>query len=246
MAVKIGIDPGHGGKDLGTVGKQFGLQEKEVNLSVALELDRLLRNHAVETLLTRNTDVYVGLAERVKLLNEAKVDLVISLHVNSASNSEANYLSTHILARGGQAEKLAQQVQANLVKVTGWPDGGVRVNNFYILRETAAPAILVEMGFMSNPLQEQLLREDGIRKKLATGIAIGTLNYLGKDFQPPPEEEVPYSDVKGHWAEKDILYLTKLGILQGYPDGTFRPEQTVTRAELAVVIKRVIDYLQQS
>jgi len=103
------------------------------------------------------------------------------VHCNSSTRQEASYISTFIQAQGGQAEQLAKRVQAELVQTTGWEDGGVRVKNLHMTRETRMPAILCECGFISNPEQEKQLRQPEMQKKLARAIADGILDYLGKE-----------------------------------------------------------------
>lgn len=178
--MKIGIDPGHGGFDPGAVGK-YGLKEKDVTLAISLELDRLLRQAGLEPVLTRQADEAPGLVTRSALINNMKCDLAISVHINSADRREADYISTFIQGGGGRAEQLAKKVQAELVQVTGWEDGGVRVKNLHMTRETRMPAILCECGFISNPGQEKQLRQPEMQKKLARAIADGILDYLGKE-----------------------------------------------------------------
>lgn len=161
------------------------------------------------------------------------MDLVLSLHVNSCTNPQVNYLASFILAPGGEAEKAARFIQRELVQATGRPDGGVRQANFYILRETEAPAVLVEMGFLSNPQVAAQLAQNSFQEKLARAIFRGVLLYLGFD----PDEPL---DIQGHWAEEAIRLVRKAGIMSGYPDGTFKPDQPATRAELAVALANLI------
>jgi len=175
----VGIDPGYGGKDPGAVGKKLGLKEKDVNLDIGMELAQYLKKNGVKVVLSRSKDVDVELRDRSGLFNYEDVNLVVSIHVNSATSSEPNYLTTFIYAHGGQAEELAELVQNELRTVTGWPSGGVRAGNFYMLRETKMPAILVELGFISNPEQEEFLAKEDNRKLLAGAIGRGILKYLG-------------------------------------------------------------------
>ena len=176
--MKIGIDPGHGGFDPGAVGLTR-IYEKDVTLAISLELDRLLRQAGLEPVLTRTDDRTVEPITRSALLNNTKCDLAISVHINSAARREADYISTFIQGTGGRAEQLAKKVQAELVQATGWPDGGIRIKNLHMTRETKMPAILVECGFISNPEQEKQLRQPEMQKKLARSIAAGVLDYLG-------------------------------------------------------------------
>lgn len=185
---KVGLDLGHGGTDPGAVGAQ-GLKEKDVNLAVGLMVAELLEFNRFQVLVTRKEDEYVSLLDRARMLNKAKVDLVVSLHVNSADDPRADYVATFILARGGKAEQAAKLVQQEVVLATRWrgpasPDG-VLVKNLYLLRETAAPAILVEMGFITNPRHVQQLQEAGFRHRLAVAIAKGVTRFFGITFREP-------------------------------------------------------------
>ena len=178
--MRIGNDFGHGGSDPGAIGPS-GLQEADVNLDVGLRVAQILEMNGLEVITTRTGDRYINLFERTKILNRAKCDYVISIHCNSSAFSEPNYISTFIQGKGGEAEKLAKALQKRLVESTGWPDGGVRVSNLHMTRETDAPAVIVEMGFISNPKQEVKLKQEGMRKTLALSIALGVLDYLGVD-----------------------------------------------------------------
>ena len=178
--MKIGIDPGHGGRDPGAIGPTR-LYEKDVTLGISLALVRLLKDAGLEPVLTRTDDRTLELITRTALLNNMKCDFALSVHINSATRQEANYISTFIQAQGGQAEQLAKRVQAELVQTTGWEDGGVRVKNLHMTRETRMPATLCECGFISNPEQEKQLRQPEMQKKLARAIADGILDYLGKE-----------------------------------------------------------------
>lgn len=177
---KIGIDPGHGGYDPGAVGLN-GTREKNVVLGIGLELSRLLQSEGLDVFLTRQTDSTIELVSRTALINKQRCDLAISVHCNAVANRTADYIATFIQGKGGEAEKLANKVQPRLVAATGWPDGGVRVANLHMTRETAMPAILVECGFISNPAQEQQLGQSATQKKLARAIADGVLDYLGRE-----------------------------------------------------------------
>jgi len=178
--MRIGIDPGHGGRDPGAIGPTR-LYEKDVTLGISLALVRLLKDAGLEPVLTRTDDGAVELVTRSALLNNQKCDLAISVHINSATRQEANYFAVFVQRLGGEAEKLAHKVIDKVTAATGWPDGGVRVANLHMTRETKMPAILVECGFISNPEQEKQLRQPEFQKKLAHAIADGVLAYRGKE-----------------------------------------------------------------
>jgi len=223
--VAVGIDPGHGGRDPGAVGKKLGLREKDVNLEVGLELAQYLKENGVKTVLSRSKDVDVELRDRSELFNREDVNLVVSIHVNSATSSRPNYLVTFIFTTGGKTEELAELVQDELRIVTGWPSGGVRAGNFYMLRETKMPAILTELGFISNPEQEEFLAKKDNRKLLAGAIGRGILKYLGL-FEK--------LDQPSTWAREAWTKAARRGIV----DGT-RPQETATRQEVVVILDRL-------
>jgi len=186
----IGIDAGHGGRDPGAVGPTK-LYEKDVTLGVSLELDRLLRQAGLETVLTRTDDRIVELITRTALLNNMKCNLALSVHCNSSTNRSADYFAVFVQKLGGEAEKLAHKVIDKVTAVTRWnwgaDDDGMREKNLHMTRETKMPAILCECGFISNPAQEKLLRQPEFQKKLASAIAVGILAYLGKDIERKDE-----------------------------------------------------------
>ena len=174
----IGRDSGHGGKDPGAIGLN-GLQEKDVTLAISNALGLVLKAAGVESYATRTADETLDLLTRSACINNMKCDLAVSVHCNASEGRSANYISTYIQQIGGEAEKLAISVQKHLVAATGWPDGGVRVQNLHMTRETNMPAILCECGFISNPEQESQLGTPAMQRKLAVAIARGMLDYIG-------------------------------------------------------------------
>lgn len=182
--MKIGIDPGHGGRDPGAIGPTR-LYEKDVTLGISLELGRLLKAAGLEPVFTRTDDRTVELVTRSALLNNQKCGLAISVHINSATRQEANYFAVFVQRLGGEAEKLAHRVIEKVTAATGWSwgadDDGIREKNLHMVRETKMPAILIECGFISNPEQEKQLRQPEFQAKLAQAIADGVLAYLGKE-----------------------------------------------------------------
>jgi len=186
--MKIGIDPGHGGEDPGAVGKG-GTLEKDINLAIAQRVQFLLSRMGIETVMTRSDDSPKSLMSRTNLLNGARVDYAISIHCNSSADPGPNYISTFIQARGGEAELLATKVQARLAQSTGWPDGGVRVQNLHMTRETKMPAILCECGFISNPAQELLLKNSEVQTRIARAIVEGVSEFLQIEVEQPKTEQ---------------------------------------------------------
>ena len=218
--MKIGIDPGHGGRDAGAVGLA-GLYEKDVTLGISLELGRLLQEAGLDTYLTRSTDRAVELLTRTALINNIKCDLAISVHCNAATNRSADYFAVFVINLGGEAEKLAHRVISKVTTATGWhwgaDDDGIREKNLHMVRETKMPAILVECGFISNPEQEKQLRDPKFQRKLARAIADGVLDYLGLEGQPMAEP----------WKEQIIKDAAKAGLIDG--NHGHKPDESSTK-----------------
>lgn len=180
--MKICIDPGHGGKDPGAIGPS-GTYEKNIALAVAKKLAARL-SPACQVVMTRTDDRRLGanqkadLDARTTIANQAQGNLFISIHCNSASNTKATGVETFALAPGGEGERLARSIQTELVRETKLADRGVKFANFAVLRKTAMPAVLVELGFISNPAEERLLRDPAWQEKAARAIATGIMAHV--------------------------------------------------------------------
>lgn len=170
---RIVIDPGHGGRDPGTI-SPIGLMEKDVVLPVALEVARLLRAAGHEVILSRSTDIFLELDERAQIANRHRADLFVSIHADSAPNPEARG-STVYICRGASADSntIAHAVMRSLESGSGLGSRGVKSANYRVLVLTQCPAILVELGYLSNRQEALMLRQDAVQKKLAAGIAAG-------------------------------------------------------------------------
>lgn len=172
--MKICIDAGHGGKDAGAVGKY---KEKDLNLKVALKLGEILKNSGQEVFYTRQTDVFLELADRVKISNNANVDIFVSIHQNGAENKSARGVETFCNTGSTKGKVLAQYVQNELVKLNYTPNRGVKEANFYVIKYTKAPAILVECGFVTNEQDADFVNQN--IDNIALAIAKGIGKYLG-------------------------------------------------------------------
>lgn len=193
------LDPGHGGRDHGAEGA-IG-REKVLTLDLAKRVQRLLEAAGLKVIPTRTIDENVSLDERVALTNRKNADLFVSLHFNSGGNAQG--IETYCVPPAGAAstgnpfrrffgggddkcaanqfdEKnvwLAHCCQRSLLHITGANDRGVRRARYVVIRDVACPAILIESGFLSNPVEEQRLISSDYRDKLAKGIAEGILEY---------------------------------------------------------------------
>lgn len=185
--MKICIDPGHGGKDPGAVGPG-GTKEKDVALAVAKYLEQELSPLA-KISLTRKTDEYRSLQERSALANSIGADYFISIHCNAASDRAANGTETLIYGQGGEAEKLGAKVQSRVVATLGTRDRGIKARpELHVLARTKMPAILVELAFISNPLEERMLANPATQQKAARAIAEGVADYLGVHLKEADKE----------------------------------------------------------
>ena len=188
---KICLDAGHGGSDPGaTSGK---LYEKDINLKVVKAMEEYLKPY-VDIVLTRDTDKTVSLEERANIANKANVDLFFSVHCNSSDNTAAKGWECYIVSKGGNAEKLAKRVEANVFTDTtlGLKNRGIKIANFYVLRETDAPAVLVENAFISNTYDRaKFLKSDFILNYFAMSYSKAILERLGIStaVETPKENE---------------------------------------------------------
>ncbi|WP_248298010.1 GBS Bsp-like repeat-containing protein [Streptococcus suis] len=192
------IDPGHGGRDSGA--SYGGVHEKNLALSVANKLRDNLVQRGINVLMTRDGDYDVDFkTERSRMTNESNADLFISIHFNAtgAGVSNSSGIETYWYqydpeyqpkinkemhnnpTRLAESEILANKVQESLIKETGAVNRGVRRETFAVLRETAIPAILVELGFMDNPSELPVIKQDSYHTRLAKALAQGVMNWYG-------------------------------------------------------------------
>jgi len=174
----IVLDPGHGGRDPGAIGPT-GVKEKDVVLAVAQKLSNLLLEAGAWPLLTRNSDVFVDLLSRVNLANNSKADLFVSIHGNAAPiyNAGGTETYSYIYANSQEGVRLAKSVQNNLVRNLGLLNRGAKTANFSVLRNSTMPSILAELAFLSNPREEQLLKDSAFQQKAAEALMQGILDY---------------------------------------------------------------------
>ncbi len=176
----IAIDAGHGGKDPGAIGN--GLQEKEINLAIALKVEKILKDKRYTVVMTRTDDTFLELSERVDVAVKQKADTFVSIHTNSAANSSASgtetYYSTASLnPRAENSKKLATFIQDRLYKALGTSNRGVKEAGFHVIKKTPLPSALVELGFITNKNDSTKLASEEYRDKAAEAIALGIVDY---------------------------------------------------------------------
>ena len=193
------IDPGHGGKDPGTLAKlQSGEQiyEKTIAFSVAEKVKKILEENGITVVMTRDGDYYPSLDERVAITKSCGAVLFVSIHLNSSTAKvtstkgiEVYYCSEnndHKL--GTSSEALATEILNNTIRLTSATSRGVKNGNLMVTRENNIPAALIEIGFMNNIKELAMMVEDSYQDKLATGIATGIINTYKRVVIP--EEQV--------------------------------------------------------
>lgn len=173
----------------GTTGVSTGIPEYEVTLQISMNLKERLEAAGVRVVMTREAnDVNVSNAERAKIANEAGADLFVRVHCDGSPDSEACGISTLHPASNqwtgpivAPSENAAQLVQDSMVSATGAESRGIVARDDITgFNWSEVPAILVECGFMSNPVEDKLLSSAHYQDKLAAGITSGILEYLGR------------------------------------------------------------------
>ncbi len=172
----IVVDAGHGGRDPGAI-SIIGLREKSVNLAAAKMVARKLREQGVNVILTRRSDVFVELNERAAIANRAKADLFVSIHADSYGNPSVSGFSVYISRSASpQSQRLSGLIVRELA-TTGAANRGVRRSNFRVLVRTSCPAVLIELGFLSNRAEAMRLGRDEYLSRLAGAISRGILKF---------------------------------------------------------------------
>ncbi|MCJ1908724.1 SH3 domain-containing protein [Planococcus ruber] len=176
----IVIDPGHGGNDGGTVGAR-DTEEKDLTLKTAETLTHHLRSAGAEVVLTRQSDVYVDLRKRVSTGHQVAADAFISLHYDATNDSSVSGFTTYYLH--DYQEPLAEYINAGLGKKVELRDRGVQPGNYLVLRENRQPAVLVELGFLSNFNDERIVSTSKFRDQAALGLYNGIIHYFDAQLE---------------------------------------------------------------
>lgn len=180
------LDPGHGGNDPGAIGPS-GLKEKDVTLDIVLYMKGLLESAGYQVVLTRDGDYNVSqnpqnsrdeLNARVVIINNHNSAVLVSIHCNSAYSPIPGGIE--VFYYRDEDKTFAEMVCNSLVEITGRYNRGAKRAEFFLLKNTNIPAILVEALFISNPIEEKLLMDPLYRRKIAGGIVTGILRYLEK------------------------------------------------------------------
>lgn len=193
----IVVDPGHGGID-GGAGKKNDILEKDINLQVSAKLKKELIVEGFQAIMTREEDVSLenfsnikgsryrrDLDARKTIINNNKPLAFISIHCNSSKKTSAKGIKVYYYPESIEGEKLAksisQSIDENFYKAYMKEENlrtEILTEDFFILRETDYPGVLIEVGFLTNPEENKLLREDEYQRQIARAIKKGILKYL--------------------------------------------------------------------
>lgn len=172
------IDAGHGGYDTGAV--VAGVQEKDINLALALLVQEKAKGTGLRVILTRDADFYVDLVERVRMAEAAGAALYVSIHANYHWNPKVCGVETWVDTNANaESVRLAEALQRAVVLATGAADRSVHRQTLY-LRHTSLPTALVEVGYLSCPAERAKLLDPNYQERIAEGILRGILTYLGR------------------------------------------------------------------
>ena len=164
------IDAGHGGFDRGGIPGQR-VAEKTMTLDVALRLQTVLQDAGYRVVMTRESDVFVPLGTRVAIANSYPNGILVCIHFNAARRSGASGIETYFYNRDSLT--LASAIHYNVAGGAPSSNRGVRRRGYFVLRRTRIPAVLVELGFLTNPTEARYVQNSSYRQKLAEEIARG-------------------------------------------------------------------------
>jgi N-acetylmuramoyl-L-alanine amidase len=182
----ITIDPGHGGSDSGAVGHN-GYTEKEGAFAISQKVASILNQSGAKVVMTRDSDVDVygpnasarnELQARVDVGNNANSDIFVSIHCNAFVNPAANGTQTFYYGSSYQGQRLAQSIQEKMIEANGLRDRGISTCNFYVVKHSYMPAVLIETAFITNYDEEALLSDDEWQTTMAKAIAEGINEYF--------------------------------------------------------------------
>lgn len=192
----IFLDPGHGGQDSGAF--YYNVAEKDLNMQIYRKLRTKLEELGYKVLTSRDSDIDVDfVTERSRMVNKTNSDIFISIHFNATGNtySKASGIQTYSYRdepdypskinqywhnhpdRMSESKRLAAAIHSSLLAETGAKDAGLLESSFAVLRETAKPAVLLELGYMDNFSENQQIRDSHYQDKLVSGIVKGIQKY---------------------------------------------------------------------
>ncbi|ARI76235.1 N-acetylmuramoyl-L-alanine amidase [Halobacillus mangrovi] len=171
--VNVVLDAGHGGYDPGAVGMN-GLLEKHPTLKTTNRIAQRLRKAGATVIMTRETDRYLSLQDRVQITRSYYTDAFISVHYNSSSTPYAEGISTYYYHDAGKA--LATSIQQHLSQNVSLQNDGIQFGNYHVLRENIENSVLLELGFLSTSSDLAAIQSEGYANRVAKAISAGLIN----------------------------------------------------------------------
>ena len=183
----IVVDAGHGGFDPGTVGVT-GSEEDGINLKVAGYLKEKLESFGAKVIMTRSDENAIAdtkdadMAKRRQIITDSESDIVVSIHMNSFSDSGVSGPLVIFMEGSSKGEQLAKSIQQSVLEVLKpVQENSARSGDLYILRSGQQPCVIIECGYLSNEKEEQLLMQDDYQKEVADAICCGVNQYFLSD-----------------------------------------------------------------
>jgi N-acetylmuramoyl-L-alanine amidase len=248
--VKIVLDAGHGGEQSGTLGLGE-IPEKDIALGITNYLGEYLTSKGAEIVYTRSDDSTVALTTRSAKIIAESPDLSVSIHCNSMNpwvdyNDYTGTLNLYTYDSPTEfVETLTNLMVANGAAVPGHTTT-YRKQNLALTRTSICPAVLIETGFICNPDECEYLIKSENQKVMAEKIGAAIEQYFYNLESAATDnttidnsEKAAFSDIGAHWAKDAITSAFEKGLLNGYDDGTFRPEHAITRAEFLQILYNI-------
>lgn len=185
------LDAGHGGRDNGVSGAS-GTKEAPINLAIVRKLEKELKAIGFKVVLTRtnenglyqeNVDNYKlsDMEKRNEIINNSNADLIVSIHQNSYPNSHAVGAQVFCLEKETESENFANAIQTELIKLLPNARKTISYGDYYLLKCSNMPSVIVECGYLTNPEEEALLQDKNYQEKVAYAITCGIIRYFGAE-----------------------------------------------------------------
>lgn len=185
------LDPGHGGYDPGAITKQ-GVYEKSINLQIAHKVKQMLGPSGMAVFLTREEDIdyvpdgvkgkttkkQIDLNFRIDMAKEAAADVFVSLHVNATASGQESGSETFYHYQSESGKVLAELIQQEMIKIPGMNRRIAKPGDFYVIKNTSMPAVIVEVGYLSSMKEQKKLQQSWYQDQLARAIAKGIANFF--------------------------------------------------------------------
>lgn len=194
--ITIIVDPGHGGRDPGKVGVN-GALEKDINLCIALKLKQFLELNDINVIMTREEDIGLysesdsnrkaaDMRKRVEIIKNSDAVVAISIHQNSFPQEDQKGAQVFYYKSSDTSKEYAEIMQAQIKKTL--KDGNRRKaksnDNYYMLKKTDCPIVIVECGYLTNNEEAALLIDEKYQEKMAWAIHLGLISYINKYIEP--------------------------------------------------------------